>query len=273
MDGSESSVAAEAVNVGNAIALRESLRALRSATRPLPVEARPRVLFNPDTRSANFFIPGLMVVMCQMMATLFAANAIVREKENGTLEQLFMTPVRPRELILGKMMPYLVLTFLEFCGIAVADAWSFSRCRSTARSSTLLAMALPFVLTMLGLGLWISTRANTRDAARQMVDGDGDAVDLPVGLRLPGRLDAVVLPVGVAVGPDDLADRRVPRRDPARRRLAGTVAARRHSLGHGDRRDRNQRRAVPQAALNRLPFENADCEYGRLRSIFCHSST
>src|SRR5207248_896185 len=102
IDGTESSIAAEAVNVGNALALRESLeRAL--GDRPLPVEARPRVLFNPDTRSANFFIPGLMVILCQMMATLLSANAIVREKENGTLEQMFMTPVSPGELILGKM--------------------------------------------------------------------------------------------------------------------------------------------------------------------------
>ena len=67
MDGSLSTVAAEAVNVGNAIALRESLDRVLT-DRPLPVEARPRVLFNPDTRSANFFIPGLMVVLCQMMA-------------------------------------------------------------------------------------------------------------------------------------------------------------------------------------------------------------
>src|SRR5262249_35282661 len=63
VDGSESSVAAEAVNVGNALALRESLQ-LALGGKPLPVESRPRVLFNPDTRSANFFIPGLMVVMC-----------------------------------------------------------------------------------------------------------------------------------------------------------------------------------------------------------------
>src|SRR5262249_43694966 len=118
VDGSESSVAAEAVNVGNALALRESLeRAL--CGKELPVESRPRVLFNPDTRSANFFIPGLVVIMCQMMATLLAANAIVREKELGTLEQLFMTPVRPGELILGKMLPYLLLTCLEFCGIVL----------------------------------------------------------------------------------------------------------------------------------------------------------
>ncbi len=103
VDGSESSVAAEAVNVGNAIALSESLDRLL-AGRPMPVEARPRVLFNPDTRSANFFIPGLMVVLCQMMAIMLSANAIVREKEKGTLEQLFMTPVRAGELMLGKML-------------------------------------------------------------------------------------------------------------------------------------------------------------------------
>src|SRR6476661_3754378 len=73
VDGSESSVAAEAVNVGNAIALQESLeRALGG--KALPVDSRTRVLFNPDTRSANYFIPGLMVVLCQMMATMLAAT-------------------------------------------------------------------------------------------------------------------------------------------------------------------------------------------------------
>jgi ABC-2 type transport system permease protein len=85
----------------------------------LPVDSRPRVLFNPDTRSPNFFVPGLMVILCQMMATTLEANAIVREKESGTLEQLFLTPVRSWELIIGKMAPYLVLTTLEFCMIAL----------------------------------------------------------------------------------------------------------------------------------------------------------
>src|SRR5262249_49230318 len=89
VDGSESAVAAEAVNVANAIALRESLNQLMVQLngRSLPVEARPRVLFNPDTRSANFFIPGLLIVMCQMMAVMLTANAMVGEKETGTLEQ------------------------------------------------------------------------------------------------------------------------------------------------------------------------------------------
>jgi ABC-2 type transport system permease protein len=169
VDGSESSVASEAVNVGNAIALRESLeRALGG--KQLPVEARPRVLFNPDTRSANFFIPGLMVIMCQMMATMLAATAIVREKENGTLEQLFMTPVRPGELLVGKMMPYVVLTIGEFCAIAFL-MWLVFGVPVHGPFVALVALTLPFVLTMLGIGLWISTKASTRDAAVQLTMG------------------------------------------------------------------------------------------------------
>src|SRR5215831_16963328 len=154
VDGSESSVAAEVVNVGNGIALRESLeRAL--GDKPLPVDARPRVLFNPDTRSANFFIPGLMVILCQMMATMLSANAIVREKELGTLEQLYMTPVRRGELILGKMAPYMVLTLGEFCLIAFLMRTVF-QVAIAGVFLTLLMVTLPFVLTMIGLGLLVS---------------------------------------------------------------------------------------------------------------------
>jgi ABC-2 type transport system permease protein len=169
VDGSVSSVAAEAVNVGNAIALRDSLR-MALGDKGLAVDSRPRVLFNPDTRSANFFIPGLLVVMCQLMATQFAANTIVREKVNGTLEQLFMTPVQARELILGKLTPYLILTVFEMCGIVLLMVVVF-RVPIHGTFLTLMAIAVPFILTTLGLGLWISTKANTTDEAGQLVMG------------------------------------------------------------------------------------------------------
>jgi ABC-2 type transport system permease protein len=169
VDGSVSSIAAEAVAAGNAIALRESLgRAL--GERPLAVEARPRILFNPDTRSANFFIPGLLVVMCQMMSTMLSATAIVKEKEMGTLEQLYMTPVRRGELILGKTAPYALLSIFEFCFLAVLMRYAFG-VPIRGAFLTLLALSVPFVLTMLGFGLLISTRAETRDAAGQMAMG------------------------------------------------------------------------------------------------------
>jgi ABC-2 type transport system permease protein len=169
VDGSESSVAAEAVNVGNTIALSESLDRILDG-RPMPVEARPRVLFNPDTRSPNFFIPGLMVVLCQLMAIMLSANAIVREKAKGTLEQLFMTPVRSGELMLGKMLPYLVLSLVEFCTIALLMRTVFT-VPVHGDFLTLLTIALPFFLAMLGCGLWISTRAQTPDASMQMSIG------------------------------------------------------------------------------------------------------
>jgi ABC-2 type transport system permease protein len=169
VDGSESNIAAEAVNVGNALALRESLDKTVSDPR-LPVEARPQILFNPDTRSANFFIPGLMVILCQMMAIMLSAIAIVREKETGTLEQLFMTPVRSAELILGKLIPYLALTFLEFCVILVFMRTVFL-VPIHGHVVTLLTLMLPFVFCFLGLGLYISTRVSTREAAVQVALG------------------------------------------------------------------------------------------------------
>src|SRR5438067_281844 len=148
-------------------ALQESLK-LALGDRALPIDARPRILFNPDTRSANFFIPGLMVFLCQMMASMLTANAIVREKENGTLEQLFMTPVRPGELMVGKLVPYMTLSFVQFLTIAglmrvvfdVPIAGSFP---------LLLAINVPFVLAALGIGLLVSSRANTKEEATQLV--------------------------------------------------------------------------------------------------------
>jgi ABC-2 type transport system permease protein len=165
VDGTVSSVAGEALGTSNALALRESL--LRTLSGPLPVEARPRVLFNPDMRSANFFIPGLLVVLCQMMAVTLSANAIVREKEKGTLEQLFMTPVRAGELIVGKMLPYLFLTYIEFIGISTLMRVVFG-VPVHGHYLTLLVIAFPFVLSMLAWGLWVSMRVETRDAAMQM---------------------------------------------------------------------------------------------------------
>ncbi len=170
VDGSESSIAGEALNVSNALTLRTSLEKLLSESTVLPVESRPQILFNPNTRSANFFIPGLMVVMCQMMATMLSANAIVREKENGTLEQLFMTPVRSAELILGKLIPYFVLTIIEFCTILFFMRTVFL-VPIHGYVSTLLCLTIPFILCFLGLGLYISTQVPTREAAGQMAMG------------------------------------------------------------------------------------------------------
>jgi ABC-2 type transport system permease protein len=86
---------------------------------PLSVEVRPSVLYNPSTRSANFFIPGLIAVLLQIMIILMIALSLVRERERGTLDQLTMTPVTPLGLMVGKLIPYGVMAFGELCVILI----------------------------------------------------------------------------------------------------------------------------------------------------------
>lgn len=173
VDGSDSSVAGAAVNVSNAIALRESLErslSVTSARQTLPVESRPKVLFNPDSKSANFLIPGMIAVLMQMMTVLMTAITIVRERERGTLDQLFMTPVKPLGLMIGKILPYAVVAYVEVLILLFFMRWAFG---VPIRGSILLLMLLiaPFILTMLGIGLLVSTKAQTYQEATQMAFG------------------------------------------------------------------------------------------------------
>lgn len=173
VDGSDSSVAGEASNVANAIALQESLDRVLSRLNvrtDLPVEARRKVLFNPDSRSPNFLLPGMIVILLQMMTVMLTALAIVREREKGTLEQLFMTPVRPLGLMIGKVVPYAVLSFGELCVVLLLMRWAFG-VPIHGNVLLLLALAVPFILAMLGFGLLISTRANSQQEAIQMAFG------------------------------------------------------------------------------------------------------
>jgi ABC-2 type transport system permease protein len=173
VDGSESSVAGEALNVANAIALRESLeRALSiTATRQtLLVEARPKVLFNPDSRSANFLIPGMIAVLMQMMTVLMTAISVVRERERGTLEQLYMTPVKPLGLMVGKLVPYAVVAYAEMLLLLFFMRFAFG-VAIKGNLALLLLLVTPFILTMLGFGMLISTRARTYQEAMQSAFG------------------------------------------------------------------------------------------------------
>ena len=173
VDGSESSVANQALNVANAIALRESIERARPVTaqrQSLPVEARPKILFNPDSRSANFLIPGMLAVLIQIMTVMLTALAIVRERERGTLEQLYMTPVHPIGLMVGKIVPYAVVAYVELAIMLFFMRWIF---QIPIRGSLLLLLVLviPFLVTMLGLGLLISTRAQSQQEAIQAAFG------------------------------------------------------------------------------------------------------
>jgi ABC-2 type transport system permease protein len=168
IDGSDSSVAGQAINVTTAIGLDESLRrVLANSEATFPVEMRPKILFNPDSRSPNFFLPGLVAVLLLNVTTFLTAFSIVREKERGTLEQLFVTPVRPMGLLLGKLLPYLVIGFFELSMLLVAMRFLFGV--PIHGSVILLAfLSLPYLFVSLSLGILISSKATSQANAMQL---------------------------------------------------------------------------------------------------------
>ena len=168
IDGSDSSVAGQAINVTTAIGLDESLRrVLSTSDTTFAVDMRPKILFNPDSRSPNFFLPGLTAVLLLNVTTFLTAFSIVREKERGTLEQLFVTPVRPMGLLLGKLLPYLGIGFFELCMIVTAMRFLFSV--PIHGSVILLAfLSLPYIFVSLSLGILISSKATTQAQAMQL---------------------------------------------------------------------------------------------------------
>jgi ABC-2 type transport system permease protein len=168
IDGSDSSVAGQAINVTTAIGLDESLRrVLANTDAAFAVEMRPKVLFNPDSRSPNFFLPGLTAVLLLNVTTFLTAFSIVREKERGTLEQLFVTPVRPMGLLLGKLLPYLGIGFFELVMIVTAMRFLF---QVPIHGSVLLLafLSLPYIFVSLSLGILISSKATTQAHAMQL---------------------------------------------------------------------------------------------------------
>jgi len=168
IDGSDSSVAGQAINVTTAIGLDESLRrVLGNSGEAFAVDMRPKILFNPDSRSPNFLLPGLTAVLLLNVTTFLTAFSIVREKERGTLEQLFVTPVRPMGLLLGKLLPYLGIGFFELCMIVTAMRFIFG---VPIHGSVLLLafLSLPYIFVSLSLGILISSKATSQAQAMQL---------------------------------------------------------------------------------------------------------
>ncbi len=169
VDGSDSNIAGIAVDTATGIAFEQSSILAPTSTVPA-IEVRPSVLYNPATRSANFFIPGLIAILLQMMIILLIALSLVRERERGTLEQLKMTPIAPLGLMVGKMLPYGALAFSELCLILSIMRIIF-QVPIHGSVLLLLLLSLPFLLTVLGIGLIISTRAKTQAEAFQLATG------------------------------------------------------------------------------------------------------
>jgi ABC-2 type transport system permease protein len=173
IDGSDSTVSAQALAAINGLAATKNLEAAeaRSMSGTVKLEsallAHPVILFNPSGRTANYIIPGLVAVILQLIGIVQTAIAIVRERERGTLEQLLVTPIDPLGLMLGKVVPYLFVGVGEVMLILFAMRFGFG---VPIRGSIvfLFAMCLIYLFALLSLGLYISTVARTQQQAQGM---------------------------------------------------------------------------------------------------------
>jgi ABC-2 type transport system permease protein len=130
----------------------------------LPIKVRTQVWYNPDLEDAYFMIPGLIGQILYTITAILTAVAIVRERERGTIEQLIVTPIRPWELIIGKITPYVLIALFDTLEALFVGAWWFG---IPVRSNLALILALSglFLITSLGIGLLASSIAQTQQEA------------------------------------------------------------------------------------------------------------
>ncbi len=142
------------------------LLAVRMPVRP-PVEIRVRPWYNPAQRSAMFIVPGIVGILLTLTMTVITSSAIVRERERGTLEQLIVTPVGKTSLMLGKLVPFVLVGYVQMTVVLLLGALVFA---VPLRGSLLLlyAIALVFIFASLGIGLFISTVARSQIQAMQL---------------------------------------------------------------------------------------------------------
>jgi ABC-2 type transport system permease protein len=146
---------------------QEVLGNVMTVTRGVPaaqVVPEPRIWFNPDLKSAYYMVPGVVALVLMIITMTLTSLGIVREKEIGTLEQLIVSPIKPYELILGKMIPFTVIGFVDVL-IVLALARFWFGVPMLGSLPLLFALSGLFILTTLGLGLFISTIAKSQQQA------------------------------------------------------------------------------------------------------------
>ncbi|MFH2054596.1 MAG: ABC transporter permease [bacterium] len=161
VDGTNANSAAIAAGYAGLMTRRFNLNL---ADRQMPIELRQKVLFNPEAESVYFMVPGIVAVLLTMVTVMLTSMAIVREREVGTLEQLLVTPISKTALLLGKIIPFAFIGYLEmsialafgviYFGIPFAGSWPL-----------LYGLVLIFLFTTLGTGIFISTVSRTQQQA------------------------------------------------------------------------------------------------------------
>jgi ABC-2 type transport system permease protein len=172
LDGSDPTVAGPALAAANQIALAHATQIMserlarrgQSSAVKSPFEVRTQVWYNPALVSAYYIVPGLIGMILQFLTTLLTASSIVRERERGTIEQLIVTPLRPWELVVGKIVPYVIIAFYDTLEVLAVGVLLFN-VPINGNLALLLGLSALFLVTTLGIGLLISTIAQTQQEA------------------------------------------------------------------------------------------------------------
>ena len=167
-DGSMSNMAAVRISYTTALLERFNSQLIRELYPKRidygEIDGRIRTWYNPNLDSQYFYVPGIVAFLVMLLSLLFTSMAIVREKEAGTMEQLIVTPLKPFELILGKTIPFIIISQGQMIGvIAFAIAWF--RVPMVGNAFLLLGATCIFLLSTLGIGLFISTISKTQQQA------------------------------------------------------------------------------------------------------------
>jgi len=176
VDGSDSNTAS--IAIGNIAAIAKSVELTPRDLRPqvrvtpepessMPIELRTWVWYNPELKSSNFLVPGLTAVILMMLAAILTSLTVAREWERGTMEGLIASPLRPHELMIGKILPYVVIGLVDVVLILLLGVSWF---RVPLRGSVILLLVSStiFLLGGLGIGLFISAATRSVQVAFQL---------------------------------------------------------------------------------------------------------
>jgi ABC-2 type transport system permease protein len=203
LDGSESFTVQSGYRAATAIAqayaldlTAETLNRRGGRLDRQPITSFTRVLYNPDMDDLVFIMPGLVAMLLQILAVNTTAQSIVRERELGTIEQILITPVRPIELVLGKLAPNIVIAVMVLFMTTLVGVYWFG-VPFHGNFWLFLWLALLFILSGLGLGLLISTVAQTQNQTQQLTAALMLLSQLLTGFIYPrGPMPPVVKAIG-----------------------------------------------------------------------------
>ncbi len=165
VDGTDSNTGTVALDYASRIVLKYSKSLLHPGSgNPLRIDVRPRAWYNPELKSKNYNVPGVIAMVIMITSLLLTSMAVVREREMGTMEQLMVTPLRPIELILGKTVPFAIIAFFDMVLVTVFGILVFDIPIRGSLYLLPLSTAI-YLLSILGIGLVISTFAQTQQQA------------------------------------------------------------------------------------------------------------